>query len=356
MKKLGVILVALGGALAVVAVTGADPGPSLGYQPQVFVVDTGGSGLRQVTTSAGWKIGPAFSRDDKRLTYVDRGIRVFTLASGKTRRLTRTRNLHPGFASWSPARDELAIVFGSGNEDRPRSHIAIIDPHGGRFRRLASWTGGGLSKGAPVWSPDGTTIVYARERARKSGGDPYCICGPTNVAVVSRKGTRRRVFELHGDELFPQWSRDGRWLLFGRRQEGEKFGLWKFTARGRRLQRVGPPIVYARDASWSHDGKRVAFAGHYETGARDQALFVLDATPTGVPRLIAEHVGNSAWSPVADLIAFTTHDGQVRVTTPDGRAQRTVATFPTDTEFFYLNWSRDGTRLTFTAQKQRPSD
>lgn len=356
MRKLWLALLVPIAVLAVVGLPSADTGQSLGYDSQVFVVDADGASLRQITKGSGSKIHPAFSRDSKRVTYIDRGIRVFTLTTGKTRRLARTRDLHPGFAAWSPTRDELAIVYGSGNEDRPRSHIATIDAQGGRFKRLASWTGGGLGKGAPVWSPDGSTVVYARERARNSGDDPYCICGPTNVAVVSRKGTRDRIFELHGDELFPQWSRDGRWLLFGRQPQRETFGLWKFTARGRRLQRVGPRIVYARDASWSPDGKRVAFAGHYETGARDQALFVLDATPAGVPRLIAEHVGNSAWSPVADLIAFTTHDGQVRITAPDGSAQRTVATLPTDTEFFYLSWSRDGRRLAFTAQKQRPSD
>ena len=124
---------------------------------------------------------------------------------------------------------------------------------------------------------------------------------------------------------------------------------------GRRLQRVGPQIVNG-DPTWSHDGTRVAFTGHSDTGARDQALFVMDATPAGVPRLIAEHVSGSSWSPAGDLIAFTDFDGHVRMTAPDGTGQRTLATFAPDTEFRYLSWSPDGKRLAFTAEKQRPSD
>ena len=181
MRKLWLALLVPIAVLAVVGLPSADTGQSLGYDSQVFVVDADGASLRQITKGSGSKIHPAFSRDSKRVTYIDRGIRVFTLTTGKTRRLARTRDLHPGFAAWSPTRDELAIVYGSGNEDRPRSHIATIDAQGGRFKRLASWTGGGLGKGAPVWSPDGSTVVYARERARNSGDDPYCICDSPNT-------------------------------------------------------------------------------------------------------------------------------------------------------------------------------
>jgi Tol biopolymer transport system component len=108
--------------------------------------------------------------------------------------------------------------------------------------------------------------------------------------------------------------------------------------------------------SWSPAGTHVAFTGHSDTGARDQVLFVLEAGPQGGPRLIAEHVGNSAWSPTADLIAFTNFSGEVRVTAPDGSGQRTLAAFVPDTEFRYPSWSPDGKRLAFIAEKRRPSD
>jgi Tol biopolymer transport system component len=185
--------------------------------------------------------------------------------------------------------------------------------------------------------------------------------GNYDVHVISRTGKGNGRVRLRGDERQPLWSPDGKWLLFGRRTGREtpmnsKFGLWKVSPRGRHLQRVGPQIVNADAPSWSHDGKRVAFAGHSDTGARDQALFVTDATAAGVPRLIVEHVAAAVWSPVENLIAFTDFDGHVRVTAPDGSAQRTLATFVPDTQFLYLSWSPDGKQLAFTAEKQRPSD
>jgi len=356
MKKLGIAALALLALSALVPLLRAASGPRLGFDPQVFILDSDGSGLNQVSRGGGWKSHPTWSPKGDRLAFVHQGIRVFAIATGRVRRIPHSRRTGAGSVAWSPRREELVAVFGTGTEDRPRGHVATLDARSGRLRRLVSWMGGTAGKGDPAWSPDGNNIVYARERARNSGGDPYCICGPTNVAVVSRNGNGERIFELHGDEYYPQWSPNGRWLLFGRRPQRESFGLWKVTSRGRRLQRVGPPIVYARDPFWSHDGARVSFTGHSDTGARDQALFTLNANSSGVPRLIAEHVGNSAWSPVGDLIAFTDFEGHVRVTAPDGSAQRTLATFPPDTEFRYLSWSRDGRRLAFTAEKQRPSD
>jgi Tol biopolymer transport system component len=122
---------------------------------------------------------------------------------------------------------------------------------------------------------------------------------------------------------------------------------------GEGLQRVGKRIVNA-DPTWSRDGARIAFSGHYETGARDQALWVMDAASGALPRLVAEHVGQSTWSPVDDLIAFTDFEGHLRLTAPDGTGQQTLATFAPDTEFRDLVWSRDGSMLAFTAEKQRP--
>jgi TolB protein len=360
MRKLRLAALVLLGLLAILVIPRADSAPSLGSWPQVFVVRSDGSGLKQVTRGGRFKSHPTFSPDARRLAYLERGIVVATLRTGKARTLRRTRQTGAGPVDWSPRRNELVYTYGSGTEDRPRTHLALIRSTGRGFNRLATWTGGAVEKGVPQWSPNGRAIAYARERARRnppSGapGDPYCICGPTNVSVVSRSGAHSQ-FELKGDELHPTWSPDSRQILFGRQERSRFDGLWRISGRGKQLQRVGPRIVYAiAPLSWSPDGRRVGFTGHSDAGARDQALFVLDATPAGVPRLIAEHVGGSAWSPTEDLIAFTDFEGHVRVTAPDGSGQRTLATFAADTEFRYLTWSRDGRWLAFTAEKERPS-
>jgi Tol biopolymer transport system component len=365
MFRLGLLLVVIGATgLAVLASSqGAQIGPALGHQPQVFVVNADGSALRQLTDGNGYRFTPTWSPDGRRLAYADKAITVITLATGKRRALARSRRFGEfSWIAWSPARDEFLVRHGAGTEDRPRSGIATISADGRRVRRLTSWATLRSPLNGPQWSPDGRRIAYQREGKPKSTGGPLGIVsgGNFDAAVISRTGRGDKRVRLRGDERQPLWSPDGKWLLVGRETgrptaKNSKFGLWKMSPRGRRLQRVGPRIVNAHP-SWSHDGARVAFTGHSDTGARDQALFVLDATPAGVPRLIAEHVGGSAWSPVENLIAFTDFDGQVRVTAPDGSGQRTLATFAPDTEFRYLSWSRDGRQLAFTAEKQRPSD
>ena len=358
------LLLIVAGLVALAPFPRAETGPVLGYDPQVFIVDHDGTGLRQLTHGSGYRFAPTWSPDGRQLAYGDKAITVVTLATGKERALARSRRFGgSGWVSWSPVRDEILFRHGAGTDDRPRTGIAVIGADGRRVRRVASWPSLRSPLGGPQWSPDGERIAYLREGRRISTGGPLGVetGGTFDVAVVSRTGQRGGRVRLRGDERQPVWSPNGRWLLFGRetgspRAVTARFGLWKMSPRGRRLHRVGPRIVNAGDPFWSHDGTRVSFTGHSDTGARDQALFVLDANPSGTPRLIAEHVGSSAWSPVDDLIAFTDFDGNVRVTAPDGSAHRTLATFPPDTEFFYLSWSRDGRRLTFTAEKQRPSD
>ena len=333
----------------------AQSGPALGYQPQVFVVGSDGAGLQQVTNGKGYRFTPTWSRDGRRLAYGDDAVVVVRLGSGKRQALARSRRFGGSSISWSPTRDEILVRHGAGTDDHPRMGLTTIRASGRRVRRLGSWASQSSPLGGPQWSPDGDHIAYLREGRPVSTGGPAGVTGGGNfdVAVISRTGSGDGRVRLRGDERQPLWSPNGRWLLFGR--ETPEFGLWKMSPHGRRLQRVGPQIVNG-EPSWSHDGTRVAFTGHSDTGARDQALFVMEATPRGVPRLIAEHVGGSVWSPVADLIAFTGFDGHVRVTAPDGSAQRTLATFPADTEFGYLSWSKNGRRLAFTAEKQRPSD
>ena len=81
----------------------------------------------------------------------------------------------------------------------------------------------------------------------------------------------------------------------------------------------------------------------------------MDVARTAVPRMIVDEVGASAWSPAGALIAFADFKGGLHVTAPDGSGRRALATFASDTEIRDLTWSPDGSRIAFTAAKQRPS-
>jgi Tol biopolymer transport system component len=335
----------------------AQNGPAVGFTPQVFVVRSDGTGLRQLTTGGTLKYGPAWSPDSRRLAYFDGALKVVTLASGKARTLEGIpRSKGTAEVEWSPIRDELVYQFKSGTEDRPRWTIAKLRPDGKSFRRLATWTGHVAQFGEPVWSPDGKRIAYVRERKRRGPPAPGPVVaegGPTNLAVVSRNRSVRRSFEMRGDEHDPAWSPDGRYILFGNTPRSEEFGLWKISPRGRGLQRVGTGVKRAPAATWSPDGTRVAFAGHAEGPDLQQHLYLLEARADARPRKVVAEINAAAWSPTSELIAFADFKGRLAVTTPAG-AQRTLATFAADTDLEYLSWSRDGRWLAFTAEKRRP--
>jgi Tol biopolymer transport system component len=340
MKKVGLAVVVLAGVVALIALPRADAGPEVDSTAQVFVVNSDGSGLRQLTHGGQRKSSPTWSPDARRLAYADGALHVLTLGTGKDRVISRPGHnpAHQSLA-WSPRQQELLYGFRTGGDELARANLATLRADGSRFRRLASWRQTRFPLGVPTWSPDGERIAYVRR---------------FDVAVIEPAGNARRTVRLRGDDDEPQWSPNNRSILFVR--DGERSGqeLWTVSRRGAAPRRIGPPLVSARFPDWSHDGTRVAFTGHAATGEQ-QALYVLRAERAAASQKIAPEAAESAWSPVGAAIAFADFGGHVKLTAPDGSGQRTLATFPADTDFRHLSWSPDGRRLAFTAQKRPPS-
>jgi Tol biopolymer transport system component len=106
-------------------------------------------------------------------------------------------------------------------------------------------------------------------------------------------------------------------------------------------------------ASWSPDGRRIAFVGAAPVDRRTH-LYVVAATG-GTPRRVADDVVQirPAWLRGNEL-AYVDFEGRVRAVRDDGAA-RTLADLP-GAEILDVAASPDGRRLAFVARKQPPED
>ena len=125
-----------------------------------------------------------FRRDESLFTRV--------LATGEEKRLTGDEWPHCSGPAWSPDGKTIAFAcrWDAGNG------LYLVAAEGGEPVKVYD------RKGAcePRWSPDGTRLVYETE---------------TNVAAVNPDGKKNRpVTWFGGIQRYPQWSPDGRWIVF----------------------------------------------------------------------------------------------------------------------------------------------
>jgi dipeptidyl aminopeptidase/acylaminoacyl peptidase len=190
--------------------------------------------------------------------------------------------------AWSPRGDLLAFSrgdLGSGAE------VWVMRPDGSEVRRVTA----GFS---PVWSPDGSRLLVGRTVFSR-GFRPCCVRTElVTVGLDGSEGTRvalgsaadwgvsgRIAFvrsvkkpgthEIVGTEIVtvdpadgrlrhtglrgssPNWSPDGKRLVFERSGLSRPYGIFVASADGRRVFRVAKGL--AEDPVWSPDGRKIAY-------------------------------------------------------------------------------------------------
>jgi Tol biopolymer transport system component/DNA-binding winged helix-turn-helix (wHTH) protein len=157
----------------------------------------------------------------------------------------------------------------------------------------------------PRWSPDGRYIAFLSDRG--TGASVY--------VVSPYEGAERKVAEtrLHRDVVLlsglgaQPWSQDSESLLFPRRHADGSVAVWKVRlTTGEETQITHPPPGGEdREASWSFDGKQIAFRGERDG---QEGIWIADAQGQ-VKRRAADSGNWPAWSP---------DDGSLYVSTARG--------------------------------------
>jgi TolB protein len=197
---------------------------------------------------------PVWSPDGTRVAFQSNragNLDIWTMKADGSEQVQLTNDPEPDYLpSWSP--DRNTILFTSWRkeegEEKRAPHIYAMDADGSNQRRLVSESLN-TSAGA-TWSPDGKHIVY--ERKGDNGADIYIADADgknehriTNdqdeniyngsptfspdgksiafysdhemsaaLVVMTVDGKDRRTVVAGGNNWYPRWSPDGRWLVY----------------------------------------------------------------------------------------------------------------------------------------------
>ena len=231
----------------------------------------------------------------------------YDLASGNLVRLTS--GLDPAL---SP--DGKTVVFArDGGADRG---LYLIDSDGGNERRIYA---GGVGYRDPEWSPDGQHIVYSRVTGSDSCREVYPgICVPDNpylegyplkqrdvwgLSSIDTNGGDFRDIRASNDATAPAWSEQG--IVYQSRagieiaDPSSASEPWLILDNGR-----------YQDPDWNRDGGRIVF---HSLEKDHRELFTVNPDGSGLAALtrppsslITEPVHNVAavWSPNGQQIVF----------------------------------------------------
>jgi len=360
----------------------------------IFATDLAGRTVRRL---APFGYDPAWSPDGQEIVVATEGVydplnrrsmshlwRI-DLRSGQRRRLTSEDSVQP---AWSPHGQRVAfwhLWHNGGQRD-----IATVAADGGQPVPV---TDDPAADWSPAWSPDGRYLYFASDRGgsmnlwrvavdEQSGrplSEPEAVTAPSRwsgdlsvaagghsvafTATEPHSSIERIALDAGHDKLAgepapvtaitipfvaPDVSRDGQWLVF--RTELEHEDLYVSRTDGTGLRRLTDDAARDRAATWSPDGKRIAF---YSDRSGKYEIWTIAPDGSGLEQLTdltGDWVSYPVWSADGSRMMVNNKDGTYVFDVPR-RGERVTALrrLPSPSDGTYivrgLAWSPDGKRV-----------
>ncbi|MFC2091035.1 alpha/beta hydrolase fold domain-containing protein [Bacteroidota bacterium] len=204
----------------------------------------------------------------------------------------------------------------------------------------------------PIWSPDGTRIIYS---SIKFGN--HEIGGNYEIGIVNADGSHMKNLTQHSAfDWLECWSPDGSKIIFSSDRDGN-MELYIMEADGSDVKRLTNHPLYDADARWSPDGSKIVYMS--DRGERNYDIYLMNPDGTGKIQLTDNPSADMSpnWMPDGTEIVFESRrDGktQVYLMDADGSHERRL----TDTAYMcgYAVPSPDGSRIAFQSNREGNSD
>ena len=229
----------------------------------------------------------------------DGSAQIFTMNADGTNR-TQLTNLGDDPNSPTVSPDGMKVAFVAGDYDNLDIYVMNIDGSG---RTLLTGSTVGIWDMEPVFSPDGTKIVFS---SAPSGS------GFRELYVMNTDGTNRTpLTDNQGSNFLPAFSPDGTKIVFSSYRNND-VDIYVMSANGTNQTRLTDNPTFSHySPAFSPDGTKIVYSAggsvHYE-------IFVMNADGSN-PINLTNHAGSDAspeFSPGGSKIAFSSDRGGSR--------------------------------------------
>jgi Tol biopolymer transport system component len=245
----------------------------------------------------------------------------------------------------SPFGKELIAFVGESGECCSYFDIFTMRPDGSG-RHQVTHTNGAYH---PAWASDGRHILYERTTSYSDDGGEV-----SDIWIMDPDGSHGRpLVRDPANDSQPAWAPDGRSFVFTRDSGGQP-QLYMYSFSDGRVQPLTQPGTWrdAYAASWSPDGRRIAFAGGLAKDASDNGdLFTVQPDGSGVRRLTSTPTWDESdpdWSPDGTRVLYARQHGYadpqlMTIGSSGGRPHRLMRSSLGDPA-----WSPDGRSIAAT--------